>query len=218
MSEHADERPVKQRKGHSQPLPEEIQVPEDDDASSTTSSSSSEILMPIRHAQLSRRVIAPPGEHENSTEEEDVGAEDEEETTTSSESGDTEEESASEGEPSDEEEAVHGEETTAPPFTRGAVLQPDLKSRLQAFLPQLQQANAELERSGASHDRRIDQISDDAEQYIEMDLGLGVLAEQEGETPGVKIPRAEAMGDESSDSEEMRVRVNPLQDQSQKSK
>ncbi|OCT45196.1 hypothetical protein CLCR_06287 [Cladophialophora carrionii] len=218
MSEHADERPVKQRKTHAPPLVQDINVWEDDDVSSTTSSSSSEILLPIRHAQLSRGVIAPPGEDERSTENESIGAEDEEETTTSSESTDTESDSTSEGESSSEEAAVHDEVTRALPSKRSPALEHDLESRLQAFLPQLQQANAELERLGAAHDRMIDQVSDDADQYIEMDLGLGVLAEREGKTRDVKLPRAEAMGDESSEVEDTRVSVDQVQGNSSRTK
>ena len=50
-----------------------------------------------------------------------------------------------------------------------------LKSRLASFLPKLQQANAELETDPEAATKRIDDVADDEEQYIEMNLGLGVL-------------------------------------------
>jgi hypothetical protein len=221
MSEHANERPVKRRKTSAQPLLRELNAREDGDASSTTSSSSSEILLPIRHSQRLRRVIAPPGEDESSTDNENVGVEDEDETTTSSGSDDSEDDEPSEAESSDEKEGVHDGEARAQQLARGPAPEPDLKSRLQAFLPQLQQANSELESLGASHDRRIDQISDDADQYIEMDLGLGVLAEQEGETEEIKIPRAQGKGDETSDAEAcegIKVSVDRVHGQPSKTK
>ncbi|EXJ78650.1 hypothetical protein A1O1_09051 [Capronia coronata CBS 617.96] len=72
----------------------------------------------------------------------------------------------------------------------------DLKSRLQNFLPQLQKANKDLETSSASDmtvlmERRIDYVPDDAEQYIEMNLGLGVLTEQK---PSLVSTRVEEDG------------------------
>jgi hypothetical protein len=221
MSEHADERRAKRRKTHTQPMLQDMNAWEDGDVSSTTSSSSSEVLLPIRHSQRLHKVITPPGEDESSTDNENVGAEDEDETTTSSGSDDSEDDEPSEVESSDEKEGVHDEEASAQQLARAPAPEPDLKSRLQAFLPQLQQANSELESLGASHDRRIDQISDDADQYIEMDLGLGVLAEQEGETEEIKIPRAQGKGDDASDAEAcegIKVSVNRVHGHSSKTK
>jgi len=57
----------------------------------------------------------------------------------------------------------------------------DLKSRLSTFLPQLAAANAELEilkENGGLKDRQIDNVQDGEGDYIEMDLGLGVLEEK----------------------------------------
>jgi hypothetical protein len=51
----------------------------------------------------------------------------------------------------------------------------DLKSRLTSFIPQLQQANAELATDPNVATKRVDAVDDEEEQYIEMNLGLGVL-------------------------------------------
>ncbi|KAF8539281.1 hypothetical protein BDD12DRAFT_805509 [Trichophaea hybrida] len=57
----------------------------------------------------------------------------------------------------------------------------DLLSRLNSFLPQLSTANASLEAeiaaAGNADTKNIEHVSDDEEQYIEMNLGLGVLEE-----------------------------------------
>ncbi|KAI7865245.1 hypothetical protein BDF14DRAFT_1035266 [Spinellus fusiger] len=56
----------------------------------------------------------------------------------------------------------------------------DILSRLQAFLPQLQQANEELTtKDTAALD--IEQVEED-EPYIEMNLGLGVYEEKQQST------------------------------------
>lgn len=56
-----------------------------------------------------------------------------------------------------------------------------LQSRLSAFLPELQRANADLEEDPvAARTQRLDQVGDDEEHYIEMNLGLGVLKEMAG--------------------------------------
>ncbi|RAK97168.1 NOPCHAP1/New4 family protein [Aspergillus ibericus CBS 121593] len=59
---------------------------------------------------------------------------------------------------------------------------PDLLSRLSAFLPQMKTANERLEQeiaAGRAKDVRLDDLDDDEEgQYIEMNLGLGVLEEK----------------------------------------
>ncbi|KAJ1646354.1 hypothetical protein J3B02_006511 [Coemansia erecta] len=53
----------------------------------------------------------------------------------------------------------------------------DLLSRLNAFLPQIAEANKQLEAAVADDPRKLDieNIDKDEEQYIEMDLGLGVF-------------------------------------------
>ncbi|KAE8352326.1 hypothetical protein BDV28DRAFT_135286 [Aspergillus coremiiformis] len=59
---------------------------------------------------------------------------------------------------------------------------PDLVSRLSAFLPQMKNANDELQReieAGRAKDLRLDEVDDQIDgQYIEMNLGLGVLEER----------------------------------------
>lgn len=54
----------------------------------------------------------------------------------------------------------------------------DLQTRLKAFLPRLQKANDELQDPEIARDQRLDHVSDDEENYIEMNLNLGVLEEQ----------------------------------------
>ncbi|PYI08633.1 hypothetical protein BO78DRAFT_459710 [Aspergillus sclerotiicarbonarius CBS 121057] len=59
---------------------------------------------------------------------------------------------------------------------------PDLLSRLSSFLPQMKTANEHLEQeiaAGRAKDVQMDDLDDDEEgQYIEMNLGLGVLEEK----------------------------------------
>ncbi|KAH7083984.1 hypothetical protein FB567DRAFT_561890 [Paraphoma chrysanthemicola] len=75
-------------------------------------------------------------------------------------------------------------------------LGPDIGAFLKEFLPQLKAANDELEaqrKAGTLDSKMIDAgEEEDAEQYIEMDLGLGVLEE--------KDPNAD--DDSSSDSDD----------------
>jgi hypothetical protein len=54
----------------------------------------------------------------------------------------------------------------------------NLRSRLEAFLPKLEKANAELDDADDISERRIDHVPDDDEHYIEMNLELGVLSER----------------------------------------
>ncbi|KAG9778831.1 hypothetical protein ABEF93_002754 [Exophiala dermatitidis] len=80
-----------------------------------------------------------------------------------------------------------------------------LRSRLQEFLPQLQKANADLESSSDNIlDKRIDHVDDGAEQYIEMNLGLGVLSEQRpGEDDEVKLePTTDTSSDQGTDEDD----------------
>ncbi|CAO3677534.1 unnamed protein product [Rhizopus stolonifer] len=49
----------------------------------------------------------------------------------------------------------------------------DILSRVQAFLPQIQQANEKLQNEDTSK-LNIEDVDENAEQYIEMNLGLGV--------------------------------------------
>ena len=65
----------------------------------------------------------------------------------------------------------------------------DLRSRLSTFIPELQKANADLQNSEAALSRRLDEVDDDEEHYIEMSLGLGVLKEKSGraKADGVRL-------------------------------
>ncbi len=54
----------------------------------------------------------------------------------------------------------------------------DLRTRLSAFLPQLQKANADLDNATEAGLRQLDEVADDEDHYIEMNLGLGVLQEK----------------------------------------
>ncbi|KAG1492430.1 hypothetical protein G6F47_008215 [Rhizopus delemar] len=49
----------------------------------------------------------------------------------------------------------------------------DILSRVQAFLPQIQQANEQLQSEDVSK-LNIENVNENEEQYIEMNLGLGV--------------------------------------------
>ncbi|KAJ9604320.1 hypothetical protein H2200_011154 [Cladophialophora chaetospira] len=142
-------------------------------------------------------------DHDGETEEAETRVD---ESTTSSGSDDLEDITRSESEHSsseeaDEEEGPLEEGVRASVFTTTTVPPQgtDLQSRLQEFLPRLQQANAALD--GMEDDKRLDEVSDDDEHYIEMDLGLGVLTEQEKEHEKVKIPHSEDQNDDAADSQ-----------------
>ncbi len=51
----------------------------------------------------------------------------------------------------------------------------DLRTRLSVFLPQLREANADLDNATEAGLRHLDEVADDEDHYIEMNLGLGVL-------------------------------------------
>ncbi|KAE8335427.1 hypothetical protein BDV24DRAFT_143990 [Aspergillus arachidicola] len=70
---------------------------------------------------------------------------------------------------------------------------PDILSRLSAFLPQMKSANDKLQQeieAGRGKDLRLDEVDDEADgQFIEMNLGLGVLEEKrpaDGVAPSAK--------------------------------
>ncbi|EAW22648.1 NOPCHAP1/New4 family protein [Aspergillus fischeri NRRL 181] len=59
--------------------------------------------------------------------------------------------------------------------------EPDLLSRLSAFLPKLKSANEDLQReiaAGRGKDLQLDEVENQEGQYIEMNLGLGVFEEK----------------------------------------
>ncbi len=77
-----------------------------------------------------------------------------------------------------------------------------LQSRLCTFLPELRKANKDLEDPAAALTRRLDQVDDDEEHYIEMNLGLGVLKERPGRARADGIRLADGHDTSSDDEEE----------------
>lgn len=69
-----------------------------------------------------------------------------------------------------------------------------LQSRLATLLPQMEKANAELDSEIQAKALQVDDVSDDEENYIEMNLGLGVLSEIKEES--------NVLVENSSDSDE----------------
>ena len=90
---------------------------------------------------------------------------------------------------SDSEEDVSEEEEIAtlkpgvkPDFSRARAIAsgaPSLEDRLKAFLPQLAEANSRLQKGGEG-EYSMEVVGED-EPHIEMDLGLGVLEETNGD-------------------------------------
>lgn len=82
----------------------------------------------------------------------------------------------------------------------------DLRARLAALLPQMEEANARLagEPGGAS----IEDV-EDGEQYIEMDLGLGVLEEQNNDDDSDS--RSSGDGDNEDEEEDVLGRLMGIQ-------
>ena len=114
--------------------------------------------------------------------EDDVESEpDSEGTSTSSD----ETSSSSDEDESGSDEEVGADDSAQPPA--------DLKTRLAAFLPQLAKADKRL-----SGSERVDDVGDDEERYIEMNLGLGVLAEKQGDGKDVRTKESES--ESSSDA------------------
>lgn len=131
-----------------------------------------------------------------------------EETMESSEDDET----SSSGSSTDEEDSIEEDTDRNLPLNThvpshaasSATSQTDLKSKLASFLPQLQQANAELEKDPDAASKQIDHVDDAEEQYIEMNLGLGVLKAKPGsEDAGLKTTvseDSESSGDVSDDT------------------
>lgn len=90
----------------------------------------------------------------------------------------------------------------------------DLKSRLSAFLPQMEKANKELEDAGDALNHRIDDVGADEDRYIEMNLGLGVLSEEQD---GNDI-RFESSSQSESDHEASNETVETLKNLGKKDK
>ncbi|KAJ1724229.1 hypothetical protein LPJ53_001504 [Coemansia erecta] len=81
----------------------------------------------------------------------------------------------------------------------------DLLSRLQAFLPQIAEANKKLEVEAAEDPSKLDieNVNEDDEQYIEMDLGLGVFdmkpKKDSSDTSDIIIGRSGALDKDSDE-------------------
>ena len=102
----------------------------------------------------------------------------EEETSSSGSSSGNDEDSGEDGEGAEDDRPPATSNVPPTPSTKKPKLTSPptaLKSRLTSFLPQLQQANADLEKDPDAATRRVDNVADSDEQYIEMNLGLGVL-------------------------------------------
>lgn len=123
-------------------------------------------------------------------------------TTSSSVDSDSDDGSTSGSEEESEEEeeeiatlkpGVKPDFSSARTFAAGA---PSLADRLKAFLPQLAEANSKLQKGG-ENEYSMEVVGDD-EPHIEMDLGLGVLEERNGEGDS-ESDEDEEDGDESKD-------------------
>lgn len=120
----------------------------------------------------------------------------------SSEMSDSSEEPSSESSSEDEDEEESDTETQAEPkvenlrANRGQKpemrfnkdeMGPDIRTFLKDFLPQLKAANDELEaerKAGTLKNRKIEAEGEEDGQYIEMNLGLGVLEEKDPNAAG----------------------------------
>ncbi|KAG2185644.1 hypothetical protein INT44_002437 [Umbelopsis vinacea] len=93
--------------------------------------------------------------------------------------------------------------TIPPPELRKTFKMPvksDLMTRLQTFLPELESANRQLDQQVSLDPKKVDiENVDDSEQYIEMNLGLGVFEEK----------KASASSDEESEVDESII-LNPF--------
>ncbi|KAI0777410.1 hypothetical protein BD413DRAFT_178208 [Trametes elegans] len=97
-----------------------------------------------------------------------------------------------------------GDRTTLPP---GPPL--ELLSRVQAFLPELAASNADLVRRARENPDSVDieNVGEDEENYIEMNLGLGVFDHRGELPPGIPVAGINpdvrvAESDSTSDSED----------------
>ncbi|KAI0328753.1 hypothetical protein GY45DRAFT_1325897 [Cubamyces sp. BRFM 1775] len=84
----------------------------------------------------------------------------------------------------------------------------ELLSRVQAFLPELAASNADLLRRARENPESVDieNIDEDQEQYIEMNLGLGVFDHRGDLPPGIPVTEVDLdaqmdSSDSSSDSD-----------------
>ncbi|KAJ9496617.1 hypothetical protein LTR99_004941 [Exophiala xenobiotica] len=132
-------------------------------------------------------------------EDSDTVNEDETSSSGSSEYETTPEAEVEQADESEDEGTVASTGAAAPVFAGG-----DLQSRLQAFLPQLERANAELTTTADALGRRVDHVDDDEEHYIEMDLGLGVLSERRKRREGeIRVDREDSSSDGTENDDEV---------------
>ncbi|KEF53456.1 uncharacterized protein A1O9_10431, partial [Exophiala aquamarina CBS 119918] len=134
--------------------------------------------------------------------------------------GDSEEEHVSKDTEANNEVGLKGQDTegsTSPGENQDSSTKPirghssDLKSRLDAFLPRLERANAELDKTDDIDQRRIDHVPEDAEHYIEMNLGLGVLSEEkDGDERGDLKFRESSSEDEDENGDSDPSTVQPI--------
>lgn len=81
----------------------------------------------------------------------------------------------------------------------------DLRSRLEAFLPRLEKANAELDDTDDISERRIDHVTEDDEHYIEMNLELGVLSERKDNSNDGQVKFRGASSEDEDEEEDVYV-------------
>ena len=131
-----------------------------------------------------------------------------------SSSGSSSDDEDSEQNRSDAEEVSVNESATAMPFQllmpsqsgRTATIPPsNLSNRLANFLPSIKAANVDLEREGENglKSRSLEVGEDEDEQYVDMNLGLGVLEE-------VRDSSSEDSDDESSGGEAESTKSNDV--------
>jgi hypothetical protein len=166
------------------------------DASRTTTTSSLMLSSPRgtglgHHARSALAAYAEDSDTVNEDETSSSGSS-EHETTPEAEEVEQADESEDEG-------TVASTGAAAPVFAGG-----DLQSRLQAFLPQLERANAELTATADALGRRVDHVDDDEEHYIEMDLGLGVLSERRNGRDGeIRVDSEDSSSDGTENDDEV---------------
>ena len=173
---------------------------------STSSTAPSNTTLTLRSTPLaeSHNTEAPassvPSESVSSSSEEDE-EEDEEDDSSEADSDSDEED----GE--DEEDEERDEEATRVPTKPNMRVNEagDLKSRLAAFLPQLAESNLQIEQLKKRGEYKGMEDVEEGSQYIEMDLGLGVLEEkkpgqeEEEEDEDEKMEEAGGAGDKKEE-------------------
>ncbi|KAJ5717125.1 hypothetical protein N7488_002771 [Penicillium malachiteum] len=127
-----------------------------------------------------------------------ASAPNEEDSDYTSSSGSSDDSSSEDDSSEDENESIHHENKTTSSATSSSIPHvqgrpkprirkmegnSELLARLSAFLPKMKSANEDLEKeiaAGRGKDVVLDEVDDDKD-YIEMNLGLGVLEEKRGD-------------------------------------